>query len=152
MGKICTFFGHRDCFLSLSQELKLEVILTDLIENKGVDEFWVGNYGIFDSYARWAVRPMKEKYRHIQICFVSAYPATTGNVDWFEENFDSYFCPQEAVQSSPRFAITRRNKWLAENTDYIVCYVQRQYGGAYKAVQIAKKHKKTIINLFEDLS
>ena len=44
--KACTFFGHRECY-SLDEQA-----LTDTIEDlirKGVDTFYVGNQGQFDS-------------------------------------------------------------------------------------------------------
>lgn len=42
----CTFFGHRDT--PKEKEPILKSTLADLIENKGVDTFYVGNNGNFD--------------------------------------------------------------------------------------------------------
>ena len=36
---------------------------------------------------------------------------------------------------------------MAEQADLILCYIERESGGAYKAVQYAKKLDKEIINL-----
>ena len=46
----CTFFGHRDTPTTIEPLLK--ETLTDLIKNKGVDLFYVGNQGKFDAMAR----------------------------------------------------------------------------------------------------
>lgn len=42
----CTFFGHRDCY-SLDEQALMDAI-EDLIR-KGVDTFYIGNQGQFDS-------------------------------------------------------------------------------------------------------
>ena len=36
---------------------------------------------------------------------------------------------------------------MAEQSDLILCYIERESGGAYKAVQYAKKLGKEIVNL-----
>lgn len=43
---VCTFFGHRDCPDSLRPRLRK--ILVELIEQRRVDLFYVGNQGGFD--------------------------------------------------------------------------------------------------------
>ena len=44
---ICTFFGHRDTPVGI--EKMLYSVLIDLVENKGVILFYVGNHGNFDN-------------------------------------------------------------------------------------------------------
>ena len=43
---VCTFFGHKDTPDYIAEDLKRAI--TDLIENKGIDKFYVGNNGNFD--------------------------------------------------------------------------------------------------------
>ena len=57
--------------------------------------------------------------------------------------------PDEVAKAPPQVAILRRNEYIAKNTDYIVCYINRKSGGAYKTVEIARKYDKKIINLAE---
>lgn len=40
--------------------------------------------------------------------------------------------------------------WMAEQADLILCYIERESGGAYKAVQYARKLGKEVINLAEE--
>lgn len=47
---ICTFFGHRDCPASVMP--KLRTVLVDLIEHHGVEQFYVGRQGNFDTMVR----------------------------------------------------------------------------------------------------
>ena len=49
----------------------------------------------------------------------------------------------------PRLAILYRNYYMAEKADYVVAYVNRDWGGAYKTFEYAKKSNKKIFNLAE---
>ena len=56
----CTFFGHRDAPDTIKPILREKII--DLIENRGVDLFYVGNQGAFDRMTIKVLRELKEKY------------------------------------------------------------------------------------------
>ena len=47
---VCTFFGHADT--PGEAQTTLHITLVDLIENKNVDLFYVGNNGNFDAMVR----------------------------------------------------------------------------------------------------
>ena len=51
------------------------------------------------------------------------------------------------ISAHPKVAITKRNEWMVEQADLVLCYIERESGGAYKAIQYAKKLDKEIINL-----
>ena len=55
------------------------------------------------------------------------------------------------ISAHPKLAITKRNEWMAEQADLVICYIERESGGAYKAVQYAKKLGKDIVNLANEL-
>ena len=57
---VCTFFGHRDAPQTIRSSLKL--VLSDLIENKNVNMFYVGNNGSFDSMVRGLLREFKKTH------------------------------------------------------------------------------------------
>ncbi len=46
-----------------------------------------------------------------------------------------------------RFGIEYRNKWMIENSDYVVTYVRRSFGGAAKFKALAERKKKNVINI-----
>lgn len=48
-----------------------------------------------------------------------------------------------------RFALPARNNWMIDKSQYVICNINRNYGGAYKAVIRAKSAGKIIINLAE---
>lgn len=149
MNKICAFFGHRDTPITNSLTTKLEETLVSLI-NQGVDEFWCCEQGDFDWFARSTVLRLKKEFFHIKVCYILAYHTFLSSeisINYLEGTYDDIIYPETAENGHPKFAITRRNKYIAENADIIVCYVRRQSGGAFKAVKIAERLKKKIINL-----
>ena len=68
---ICTFFGHRDSPSQLIPLIKETII--DLVENKGVNEFYVGNQGRFDKMVYRALRDVKRLYQDISYKVALAY-------------------------------------------------------------------------------
>lgn len=149
MGKICAFFGHRDLIITYDIEDKLEKAAENLIQ-MGYSEFWCCEQGTFDWVARTTVIKLKKRYNNLYLCYVCAY-----NPDKFSkirmENLSETFeliYTSEIADGPPRFAIERRNKYIADNVDAIICYIKHKSGGAYKAVLRAKKQGKQIINLY----
>ena len=68
------------------------------------------------------------------------------HLSYIKESYDEILYPP--LEGVPyRFAISARNKWLVENSDLIVFFVRRRFGGAYTAYLHAKKKGKQIINL-----
>jgi hypothetical protein len=57
----------------------------------------------------------------------------------------SVYPPLEGVPL--RFAISKRNEWMARKSDLVIAYVKHNFGGAYKAVEFAKRNGKRIINV-----
>lgn len=51
------------------------------------------------------------------------------------------------IEGHPKFAIERRNRWLIDNADYCICYINHTWGGAYKFSRLAKRRGKTVINI-----
>lgn len=144
MTKVCCFFGHRDTPDSIAD--KLEQTIIDLIENKSVNTFYLGNQGRFDYMARKTLKKLKEKYPHITYSVVLAY-IPDKNYDY--KDYSDTIYPYGLEKVPRRFAIDRRNRWLIDNSDYVVAYVMCSCGGAAKFYELAVKHKKEVINLYE---
>ena len=146
---ICAFFGHRDTPITNSLTSKLEETLVSLI-NQGVDEFWCCEQGNFDWIARSTILRLKKEFPHIKVCYILAYRTllnTEISQNYLEDTYDDIIYPEIAENGYQKFAITRRNRYIAENTDVVVCYVTKRIGGAFKAMQTAQQFKKKIINL-----
>ena len=138
----CTFFGHKDTPAHI--ENFLCGVLLDLIENHNANNFLIGNQGCFDSMALRCLDNLKLDYPHINYSVVLAY---------LPETKPSYSCDTiypEGLELVPyRYAIDRRNHWMIDNSDCVITYVCRSFGGAYKFKNIAIKHNKTVIELSE---
>ena len=55
--------------------------------------------------------------------------------------------PSEVEAAPKRACIVKRNRWVVDNSDYVVSYVKYKIGGAYSVIQYAEKHHKQIIQL-----
>ena len=55
--------------------------------------------------------------------------------------------PTELMGIHPKAAIKARNRWLVENSDIIIGYSIRDYGGAYTALRYAERLKKNTIHI-----
>ncbi|MCH5211935.1 MAG: DUF1273 family protein [Oscillospiraceae bacterium] len=138
---IVTFCGHGE--ITYSEEIRK--ILYNTVEeliNQGADEFLLGGYGSFDLLAAKTVKILKEKYPHIKSILIIPYI----NRDFDADIYDcSEYPPIENVPK--RFAILKRNEWMARKADVVVAYVQYDWGGAVKTLEYAIRKKKRIINI-----
>ena len=145
--KSCTFFGHRDAPDSIRYDLKQ--VLIDLIENKDVTVFLVGNNGKFDSMVLTELKLFSTVYKHIMFFVViHTIPDNKFNVeDIGEENI---LFPDALLEKTPkRYTIDRRNRWMVNESDYVVTYVYKA-GGARKFKELAERKNKTVINLYKE--
>ena len=137
---VCTFFGHRVCPPTIGERLR--DTLVELIEQKGVDKFYVGNQGMFDEAAAAELRKLKQEYPHIRYSVVLAYFPRDG----YSANKDDTMLPEGIELVPKRFAIDWRNNWMLSQADYVVTYVLGP-GGAAKFQERAVKKNRIVIRL-----
>ena len=136
----CTFFGHRDCPDFVKH--KLLAAIENLIAEKHVTTFYVGNHGNFDRLVTSLLRDLAVLHPDIKYYVVLAYLPTKA----YSESYESIF--PEGIEDVPkRFAIDFRNRWMIEKSDYVITYVNRSFGGAAKAKGYAKKQGKNVIEI-----
>ncbi len=161
MGKICAFFGHRTAPYYLLENKHIERAIISLIENEDVDTFWFGGNGDFDLYANSAARNVqKQLYPHIKRILIVPYQTqlhpkegqtdSIGNPVIDNLGYDSIDYPEELLSVPKRFAITYRNRYEVKYADYFICYITKEYGGAYEAFKLATHHNKNVVNLAKD--
>ena len=141
--KTCTFFGHRNAYQT--DPAALENAICEAIEAHGVTCFWCGGYGAFDSAAAQAVRRLKKRYPHIELVLVYAY--LPEGKDERAETYDATLFPDGLETAPRRFAIIRRNEWMARNCNMVIGYISHDWGCAHHAYQLAEKHGKLCVNL-----
>lgn len=138
----CTFFGHRDCPSGIRGKLQAEI--DRLICNHGVETFYVGTQGSFDRMAYAALVELRQRYRYIKVYRVLAYMPKLSVVAADRSVLDDTILPEGIENAHPRYAIVIRNKWMIDRSDYVIAYVTHTFGGAYQAVERAKKKGKII--------
>jgi len=149
MNKRCCFAGHSHIDNRIDKN-KLKDIIIELIENEGVYEFWVGNYGYFDSVSAEAVRELKSIYSQISLVLVIPYltKEINDNKKSYHSNYD-YILHADIPDSTPKkYRIIKTNEYMVNNSDFLICYVQHCFGGAAKTLEYARKKKHIkIINI-----
>ena len=141
INKTCCFFGHRDT----PDNIKTTLIksIENLINVYGVNKFYVGNQGRFDSLSLVALKELSVKYPEISYSVVLAYLPNEQNRIAEKNTLYPY-----GIESVPkRFCISWRNDWMINHSQYVICYITHITGGAAKFVNKAEKRDKTIINL-----
>ena len=112
-----TFCGHRTLEHPVQVKSWLREVVCDLI-GQGANIFLLGGYGAFDLMAAQIVHELKAEFPDIESTLVLAYLSTDVDLRLYD---NSLYPPLEDVP--PRYAISRRNRWLVENSDIVVAYV-----------------------------
>lgn len=139
--KTCTFFGHRDAPDTLKSSIKEKI--SELIIERGVERFYIGNHGRFDSMVISVLGELKEFHPKIDYNVVLAYFPKGENL------YKNTILPEGIELCHPKSAIDFRNKWMLDRSYFVICYVTCSFGGAAKYMNRAIKQGKHIINLGE---
>ena len=136
-----TFFGHKDTPKEIEPTLRSTLI--DLIENKNVTVFYVGNNGNFDTMVRRQLEDLSQTYPIIYSIVLAYLPTEKNKYD----DLTHTIYPEGLETSPKRFAISWRNKWMIQQSDVVVTYVTHNFGGAAQFKEMAQKLRKAVINL-----
>ena len=136
----CTFFGNGNTPTKIKDQLKH--ILIDLIENKNVNMFYVGNNGNFDHMVRETLKELKNFY-NINYYVVFAYIPKKDIYSNYEDSI--YF---DELNFKPyKVRIVERNKLMLQKSDIVVTYVAEITGGAAEFKRLAERKGKLVINI-----
>ena len=147
------FFGHRYVDNIPKVENLLEEQTRKLLDENEYVEFLVGRNGDFDQCVSSSVLRVRKNYRDDNSTLVLVLPYPTAEYLNNEENYRAYYTDVEISHAAsiahPKSAIQIRNREMVDRADLIVCYIEREQGGAWQSVQYAIKQGKTVINLAE---
>ena len=65
--------------------------------------------------------------------------------DYYNAMYDDVIIPPELIGVHYKAAIKARNRWMIDNSDVILIYTVRNYGGACEAKRYAQHENKAII-------
>ena len=143
MSKTCAFFGNSTLWDSREVMEKIKLTAIDLIKNKGVDTFLVGNKGKFETLSHKMMEQIQCDYPNIKIMLVIAYAQDLEKCSY---DFDDFYYPPKSELGHERWGIAKRNEWIIEQTDYIIACNQYQ-GRAYNYCEKAKRKGKEVIEI-----
>ena len=141
---VIVFCGHSDYIPNTKDEEKVWNILEIEVGNAPC-EIFLGGYGNFDDFAFRCAKKFKQTHQNAKLVLITPY-LENSKATYNKANFDSIVYPS-LEHVPPRYAISRRNKWMIEQADIVICCVSRQYGGAYAMYLDATRKKKRIYNL-----
>lgn len=134
-----TFFGHRRLENREEVRIWLEPTVARLAAC-GARTFYLGGYGEFDRLALRAVRAARRAHPEVEAVLVLAYPEAGADAAQYDA---TVYPPLERVPR--RYAIARRNQWMADEAAVVVACVQHGWGGAAKALEYARKKGKEVV-------
>ena len=146
---IVAFMGHAQYRRMQEDEKRILDIMEQRVGDAPCD-FYLGEYGEFDRLAYDCAKRYKEKHAQCRLVFVTPYLPAEHNryVSQQWKRFDCVLYPE--IEKTPRrYAILHRNRYIADNADFLIAYLTHTYGGAYKMYQYAKRKNKEIYNIAE---
>lgn len=144
---VCCFFGHRTVTQAVEPRLRT-VILQLLDEAGGGLTCYVGNQGQFDATVHRVLRELQASHSALRYAVVLAYLPAPDRAPPPDAYADTLY--PDGLETVPkRFCIDRRNRWMLNRADVVVCYVASGCGGAAKYVRLAEKRRIRVLNLWE---
>lgn len=143
-----SFIGHREVENFRFIEEQVEDIVKELIQTKEFVEFYVGRNGEFDIMVASVIKMAQRDYGTSNNSLVLVLPYPIADMDDMEKYYDEVWYPQELYNVHYKAAITKRNEWFVNNSDMLIAYVERDYGGAYECLKKAQQKdiQITLIN------
>lgn len=105
---------------------------------------YVGNQGQFDSMVYSVLKELRGKYPQIRYTVVLAYLPDEHIKEVYGENT---LFPDGLENVPKKFAISKRNDWMIQQSEIAVCYVHKITGGAAKFREKAEKRGLQIFDL-----
>lgn len=149
MGKICCFAGHNEVSDTSNVYEKIRHIVEHLIIEEGVEEFLVGDYGDFNEISKKAILEAKVGFPEIKLNCVIPYNASNLNEYHYlhGESYNKIFTVEVPKNAPLKFSFIKCNEYMIDNSEYMICYVWKEWGGGAKALKYAKEKNIKIYNI-----
>ena len=144
-----SLFGHREIDDLLDMEKRLAPFVKYLLRTKNYVSFIIGRNGEFDEYAASVVKRVRKEVGAENSEINLILPYEVADLAYYENYYDGILIPESLQGVHHKFVITARNRWMIEQSDIVLVYVNREYGGAYAAMKYAQKSDKEVVNLCE---
>lgn len=139
------FIGHRDAESGLMPQI--EAAVHRHITEYGVTEFVVGQYGAFDRLAARSVINAKRHYPNITLSILLPYHPSERSVN-APDGYDDTFYPPGMENVPRKLAIVRANKYMVDNSDFLISYVWHSASNALNLLEYAQtRERKDLIRI-----
>jgi len=140
----CTFIGHKDCLDNVSDLLYAEI--ENLIIKENVRKFYVGTHGNFDRLVYNVLCKLELVY-NIEKVVVLAYINQRKETVYYDIKKSLF--PEVLERTPLRLAIYKRNCYMIDNSQFVICYINNTFSNTYTFVNLAINKKKRVINIGE---
>jgi len=140
-----SLFGHREMNHLWALENRLIPKIRELIQTTPFVAFWVGRNGAFDEYAASIIKSVQKEQDRKNSDLTLVLPYMVADVEYYQKYYDSVVIPDCLRGVYPKSAITLRNRWMIEQSDLVIIYIERNKGGAYQALKHAEKMGKNTV-------
>ena len=149
MDMVISFFGHADFCEQKDYYNELFDLVLSLCKNQDSVELFFGGYGNFDSFCYSVCAEIKKTKKNVTLCYVTPYLGSyLEKRGYLQTKYDQVVYPE--IENAPkRLAIIKRNEWMINKSDFVICYVNRSFGGALVCLKYALRKKKRVFNLAE---
>ena len=145
-----SLFGHREIGDLRKLDAKITPIIKNLIRTKPYISFLIGRNGEFDEHVASVVKSAQNELGRENNEIILVLPYKVANLEYYDKYYDNIIIPEIIHGVHHKSVITLRNRWMIENSDLAVFYVEHDTGGAYKAMKYAEMLCKDVINIFEN--
>lgn len=149
---VITFFGHSKLCSNGDLAKEVEEAILSKINKSEKTTFYCGGYGDFDNMCARICSLIKKKGIDCEVLFITPY-LQSSKLSEIRSGIDGVLYDGSLYPSlehvPPKLAILKRNEWMVDNSDLIIAYVKHNWGGAYRALEYARKKGKLIYNIIE---
>lgn len=145
---IIAFCGHAQFDRTEECEQKILSFLEEKAGDQRV-EMYLGGYGDFDNFAYDCCKKYQRTHSEVSLLLITPYMTPEyqkNHLAYQRLRYDGIIYP-EIEDKLPKYAISYRNKWMVEKADYVIAYIDHDWGGAYQTYQHAKRKGKLVFNL-----
>ena len=146
-----SFFGHRIIDDLNKVQNELENIISKIVSEHEYVQFLVGRDGDFDIIAASAVRQVKKTLfiDNVDLNLVLPYMRAeiSNNIEYMLDYYNDIQVDNDARKAHFKAAIKIRNQNMVKKSQLVICYVEKNKGGAYNAMKYAQKQGCTVINI-----
>ena len=146
-----SLFGHRRPERAREVESRLWDLLRELFEKHEYLEFLIGRNGDFDLFAASVLRRAVQAYGRERAALVLVLPYSTA--EWRKDGqallryYDEVEIFAGANGAFYKAAIPARNRHMVDRSQLVICWLEKESGGAFQTIRYAKIQEKPVLNL-----